>query len=184
MRWGTALQARGVTTLSDVRKRPQDNQSPPGEPQWLTEEEKRTWQALAGMMLKLPSVLDSQLQRESHLSMFEYFVLSALSTSRERTMRMSDLAAIVNGSLTRLSNVVKRLEQRGCIRREPDPDNGRYTIAVLTDQGWSTLVAAAPGHVAAVRRFVFSDLTQEQSALLGEVSRRIVDKIDPDSRWP
>ena len=124
------------------------------EPRWLSRDEQACWLSLSGLMLRLPSALEAQLQRDSGLSMFEYFVLSALSTSRERTMRMSDLAAIVNGSLTRLSNVVKRLEQRGCIRREPDPDNGRYTIAVLTDQGWSTLVAAAPGHVAAVRRVV------------------------------
>jgi DNA-binding MarR family transcriptional regulator len=168
-----------------MSRRPQNHdRAPSGETRWLTEEEQRTWQALAGMVLKLPSVLDSQLQGESNLSMFEYFVLSALSTAEGRTLRMSDLAAIVNGSLSRLSNVVKRLEQRGCIRREPDPDNGRYTVAVLTDSGWSILVAAAPGHVTAVRRFVFEDLTREEMAVLRDVSRRIVDRIDPASRWP
>jgi DNA-binding MarR family transcriptional regulator len=167
-----------------MRSQPQDQGAPSEEPRWLTREEKQAWQALAGMMLKLPGVLDAQLQRESQLSMFEYFVLSALSAADERTMRMSELAAVANGSLSRLSNVVKRLEQRDCVRREPDPDDGRYTVAVLTDHGWSTLVAAAPGHVAAVRRFVFDDLTPEQMTVLREVSGRIVAKIDPDSRWP
>ncbi|GGL20784.1 MarR family transcriptional regulator [Sphaerisporangium melleum] len=154
------------------------------EPRWLSPAEQRAWIALGGMMLKLPAVLDAQLQRDSGLTMFEYFVLSALSMAESRTMRMSELATIVNGSLSRLSNVVKRLEQRDWVRREPCPDNGRYTNAVLTDAGWAQVVAAAPGHVRAVRHFIFDVLTADQVAEIPEIGRRVVERIDPDSNWP
>src|SRR5262249_46645979 len=89
-----------------------------GEPRWLTKNEQEAWAALAGMMTKLPAALDTQLQRDAKLTLFEYFVLSALSMAERRTLTMSQLAAIVNGSLSRLSNVIKQLERRGWVRRE------------------------------------------------------------------
>src|SRR3954454_17327288 len=114
------------------------------EPRWLTRAEEQSWIATSGMMMLLPAALDGQLQRDSGLSLFEYFVLSRLSKAPGRTLRMSALAGFANGSLSRLSNVVKRLEQRGWMHRSPDPDDGRYTVASLTDGGLSTVVAAAP----------------------------------------
>src|SRR4051794_7924114 len=98
---------------------------------WLTPREQDAWIALSGVMIKLPSALDTQLQRNSGLTMFEYFVLSALSMAKDRTMQMGELAAFVSGSQSRLSNVVKRLEQRNAVRREPCPTNARYTHAIL-----------------------------------------------------
>ncbi|MGW4906364.1 MarR family winged helix-turn-helix transcriptional regulator [Streptomyces sp. NPDC004270] len=65
---------------------------------------------------------------------------------------MSELALFANGSLSRLSHVAKRLENRGRLRREPDPDNGRFTVATLTEAGWAKVADSAPAHVATVRR--------------------------------
>jgi DNA-binding MarR family transcriptional regulator len=154
------------------------------DPKWLTKREQETWAALAGMMVKLPATLDAQLQRDAHLTMFEYFVLAGLSMAENRTMRMSDLAAVVNGSQSRLSNVVNRLEERGWVRREPCSENRRFINAILTESGWDVVAAAAPGHVAAVRRFVFDALTDEQVAALREIGRQVVDRVDPGSTWP
>jgi DNA-binding MarR family transcriptional regulator len=153
-----------------------------GEPRWLSPYEQRVWASIAGLLVKLPGVLDAQLQRDSGLTMFEYLVLSSLSTARNRTMRMSDLASFVNGSLSRLSNVIKRLEQRGWVRRERAPDNGRYTNAVLTEEGWALVVSAAPGHVRAVRHFVLDPLSEDHIEAAGEIGRRIVERADPDVR--
>jgi DNA-binding MarR family transcriptional regulator len=154
------------------------------EPPWLSTTEQELWVALAGVLIKLPGVLDAQLQRDSGLNLFEYFVLSSLSQAEDRTMRMSSLASLVNGSLSRLSNVVKRLEQRGWVRREPAPDNGRHTNAVLTDTGWQLVQAAAPGHVRAVRHFVLDALTPAQSCAVADVSRTIMERIAPGVPWP
>jgi DNA-binding MarR family transcriptional regulator len=90
------------------------------------------------------------------------------------------LATQTEGSLPRLSQVVARLEQRGWVRRTPDPADGRYTLAILTDEGWTKAAEAAPGHVEEVRRLVFDPLTKTQSRQLREIGRRIMHAIDPD----
>jgi DNA-binding MarR family transcriptional regulator len=156
----------------------------PNEPQWLTQTEQAAWVALTGVMLRLPGVLDAQLQRDSGLTMFEYFVLSRLSMSEGRTLQMCELASIVMGSQSRLSNVVKRLEQRGLVRREPDPGNGRYINAILTDDGWKVVQEAAPGHVAAVRHYIFDALDPGQAEAVREIGERIARRTGPHSTLP
>lgn len=147
------------------------------ETQWLTEPETNAWLAVATIALQLPRVLDAQLQRDAGIGFFEYSVLSWLSMVDGRTMRMSELAELSRGSLSRLSNVVKRLERREYVRREPDPTNGRYTNAILTDTGWACVVQAAPGHVKAVRQFIFDPLSVAQVTALSEVGGLIADRI-------
>ena len=150
------------------------------EPKWLTVQETDAWLGVATIAMQLPAVLDAKLQRDSGLGFFEYTVLSWLSMAEHRTIRMSDLAELSRGSLSRLSNVVKRLEQRELVRRAPDPTNGRYTNAVLTDAGWECVVRAAPGHVNAVRRFIFDPLSTKQVEALREISGLIADRIRSD----
>ncbi|GII56155.1 MarR family transcriptional regulator [Planotetraspora thailandica] len=153
-------------------------------PRWLTEEEQEAWMALVSVLVRLPAALDRQLQRDAGISHFEYQVLAMLSTSPERTMRMSDLAETADGSLSRLSHVVSRLEKRGWIRRSPDPADGRYTLATLTEGGWDKVVASAPGHVEAVRDFVIDPLTKPQVRQLRDIGRRILNTVDPDGSCP
>ena len=152
----------------------------PQEPRWLDAEEGQAWLALASTLIRLPSALDEQLRRDAGISHFEYQVLANLSQVPDRTLRMSMLATRTEGSLPRLSQVVARLEQRGWVRRTPDPADGRYTLAILTDEGWTKVAEAAPGHVEEVRRLVFDPLTRPQSRQLREIGRRILHAIDPD----
>src|SRR5688500_20094931 len=130
--------------------------------EWLTEKQLDTWVKLIAVVELLPGVLDSQLRRDSGLTHFEYFVLAMLSEAPERTLRMTALAQRTNATLPRLSHVVRRLEERGLIERFPCPEDGRATNARLTDQGWTAIQAAAPGHVENVRRHVIDALTPAQ----------------------
>ncbi|TXL62774.1 MarR family winged helix-turn-helix transcriptional regulator [Aeromicrobium terrae] len=142
--------------------------------QWLTEDEQRAWVALAHVLVELPTTLDAQLQRDAGLNLYEYFVLSRLSmTEPEPTCRMSELAEMAGGSLSRLSNVVKRLEERGWLRREPDPTNARYTNVTLTESGMDKVVEAAPGHVTAVRDLVIDPLSAAQITALAEIGEQV-----------
>ena len=152
------------------------------EPRWLDGDEEQTWLALIGMVVRLPAALDAQLQRDAEISHFEYQVMAGLSMSPAHTLRMSELASFAEGSLSRLSQVVGRLEKRGWVRRTPDPADGRFTLAVLTDDGWAKVVATAPGHVEAVRNLVFDPLTKAQQRQLREIGRRITRAVDPDDR--
>jgi DNA-binding MarR family transcriptional regulator len=126
------------------------------------------------MLLTLLSSLDAQLQRDSKVSLFGYLVMAGLSESPDRTLPMSDLAVLTNGSLSRLSHAVSALERRGWVRRSPSPHNGRITHAVLTDAGYEHVLAAAPGHVEMVRRQVLDVLDRPELEALGEISRRIL----------
>jgi len=147
-------------------------------PRWLSPAEQEAWLPLAGLMLRLPAALDAQIQRDAGLSHFEYMVLSALSGAPQHTLRMSDLAGLANGSLSRLSHVVSRLERRGWVHRRPCPGDGRYTNAILTGAGMAVLVAAAPGHVARVRALVIDALSPAQLRQLRDIGRAILDRVD------
>jgi DNA-binding MarR family transcriptional regulator len=150
----------------------------PDEPRWLDTDERQTWLSLLSVLIRLPGVLDAELQRDAGLSHFEYQVMAGLSERPGRTMRISELAVLTEGSLPRMSQVISRLEKRGCVRREPDPTDGRYTLAILTDEGMAQVTEAAPGHVEEVRRLVFDPLTRNQARQLGEITRRIMRAID------
>jgi DNA-binding MarR family transcriptional regulator len=152
---------------------------------WLNADERAVWLGLARLTTKLPTALDSQLERDADLNYFEYIVMAMLSEQDDRTLRMSQLAALTNASLSRLSHVAKRLESRGYIQREPDPDDGRYTKAVLTEVGVAKVEESAPGHVTAVRALVIDALTPTQLSQLNEAVQAIVARVDPgNSSWP
>ncbi len=154
------------------------------EPRWLSAEEQQTWLALIGVTTWLPDAIDAQLQRDAGISHFEYQVMAMLSMAPQRTRRMSEVAALANGSLTRLSRTVDRLEKRGWVTRRPDPDDGRATLAVLTDTGWEKVVATAPGHVAEVRRLVLDPLSRTQVRQLHEIATRIRQGVQPEGSFP
>src|SRR5215208_967714 len=108
--------------------------------EWLSEEEQVAWVRLAAVLELLPGVLDTQLRRDADLSHFEYFVLAMLSEAPARTLRMTALATRTNATLPRLSHVVRRLEDRGLVRRFPCAEDGRATNAQLTEAGWDKIV--------------------------------------------
>lgn len=148
------------------------------EPHWLDDHELRVWRAFMLMIAKLPSALEAQTQRDSGLSFVEYYVLAGLSDAPQWTMRMSELAVFTYAELSRLSHVMTRLERRGLVRRQPDPTDGRYTNAILTDRGYALLVQAAPCHVASARELVVDALDADQLQQLGAISAKIVASID------
>ncbi|MEZ0113285.1 DNA-binding MarR family transcriptional regulator [Catenulispora sp. EB89] len=86
-----------------------------------------------------------------------------LSMADEATMRLGDLAREFGSTLPRLSKVMDRFEARDRVVRPPDPANGRYTLATLTDAGRQKTAASAPEHVARVKRLVFDPLSAAQA---------------------
>lgn len=149
------------------------------ETRWLTDEQQRAWRRFAAVVMQLPGTLDTQLQQDAGLTHFGYWVLAMLSEAEGRALRMSELAALSNGSQSRLSHLVSRLEERGWVRRERTPEDGRGYLAVLTDEGYRKVVQTAPGHVERVRSVVFDALTPEQVAQLDEISAAILARLNP-----
>lgn len=143
------------------------------EPNWLDDEEMDAWIQVAILLSRLPHALDAQLLRDAQLTHFEYEVLASLSEAPDRTLRMSALAELANGSLSRLSHVVTRLEKRDWVQRRPCPDDGRFTNASLTQAGWEKVVATAPGYAANVRNLVVDRLSRAQIRQLAAIGKRI-----------
>ena len=142
--------------------------------EWLSEEQQAAWRPFVALLLRLPAALDTQLQKDAGITQFDYLVLSGLSKAPGRTLRMSELAATANSSLSRLSHVVSRLEAKGWVRREACPGDGRFINAVLTDEGWEKVKETAPGHVAAVRELLVGTLSEDELVRLGAISAKVL----------
>jgi len=145
---------------------------------WLTEEEEATWRAFSYMMIKLPWALERQLLRDAELSLIEYYTLARLSEDPEHTLRMSVLAELTDSSLSRLSHLIKRLEARGLVRREPDPNDGRLTNAIMSKAGYAKLVASAPAHVETVRALPIDALSPAELRALREAALRVGERLE------
>ena len=146
---------------------------------WLDRDELAAWVRLVAVVELLPGVLDAQLRRDAGLSHFEYFVLAMLSEAPRQTLRMTALAAQTNASLSRLSHVVARLEQRDLLTRFPCPEDARATNVRLTGAGRATVRSAAPGHVATVREHVLDALTPQQVRQLRGITDAVLSGLDP-----
>jgi|SRR4051794_1391288 len=150
-------------------------------PRWLNAEERDAWLGLLGVSLLLPALLDSQLQRDAGLSTFEYLVLAMLSEAPDRALQLKTLARLSNGSLSRLSHTVTRLEKRGWVHRSASPADARANVATLTEEGYAKVVDTAPGHVETVRSLVFDPLTARHVGQLNEITRAILTRLE--SSW-
>lgn len=147
------------------------------ETRWLGEQEQLAWRAYLNGSRLLSAQLDRELQQASGIPHAYYEILVRLSEAPGRTLRMSELASASVSSRSRLSHAVARLEETGWIRRESCPTDRRGALAVLTDEGFSQLAAAAPGHVEGVRRHLFDRLTPEQVEQLQEIFEAVADGL-------
>src|SRR3954466_9547536 len=159
--------------------RPSGEQLPPSEPRWLDPEEQRAWRACRYSASLLQDRLDRVLTHETGISHAYYEILVALSEAPGRMMRMSELADRCLSSRSRLSHAVPRLEERGWVRRQVCPDDGRGQLAVLTDEGFAALEAAAPVHVEGVRTHLFDQFSPAQIAAMRDLGETLLRHLGP-----
>ena len=154
------------------------SQSPAG-PRWLDVDEQKAWRAWLYSAQLLMDRLDRELTRETGISHAYYEILVALSETPGRKLRMSELADRCLSSRSRLSHAVSRLEERGWVGRELCPDDGRGQLAVLTDNGFAALEAAAPIHVESVRTHLFDQLTPAQVEAMRDIGETLLRHLEP-----
>lgn len=143
------------------------------EPRWLDDAEMRAWLAYRRMHLLLNAEINRDLARQAGLSEPDYDVLSNLTASGDRR-RLSELAAHMQWSKSRLSHHIDRMEQRGLVRREDCASDARGAFACLTRQGLRAIQAAAPDHVESIRRHLIDLLSDEQLAALAGISETVI----------
>ena len=146
---------------------------------WLDTDERRVWLGWIMSTRLLWEEMERDLQRDSGLSFGHYEILVMLSETPGRSRRMSDLADATQSSRSRLSHAVARLEELGWVRREACAEDRRGSLAVLTDEGFAALEAAAPMHVESVRRHLFDQLSAEQLLALRDVQMTLLEHLLP-----
>jgi DNA-binding MarR family transcriptional regulator len=119
-----------------------------------TAEEEACYRALMRATARISRAFDADLMRTHGMSLTDYGTLAFLSEAPGRQIRMSDLAALSDFSLSGMTRVVDRLAAQRLVRRERSADDGRSWNAVLTDEGLQRLRDAWPAHLASARRHV------------------------------
>ena len=132
------------------------------EPRWLSEHEHRAWRSFLACNSGLMAVLERQLQRDSGLSTADYTVLVQLSEAPEQRCRHFELGEAIGWEKSRLSHHLSRMVQRGLVERAACPEDNRGGYVVLTAGGAAAITAAAPRHVANVRRYFIDRLSADQ----------------------
>lgn len=146
---------------------------------WLSPDERRIWLGWVFTSRLLWEEIERDLQQESGFAYGYYEILVMLSETPGRSRRMSELADATQSSRSRLSHAVTRLEELGWVRREACPSDRRGQLAVLTDDGFAALEAAAPKHVESVRRHLFDLLSPEQLTQLQEIEDVLLEHVLP-----
>lgn len=141
--------------------------------QWLDADQQRTWRNWLLGVARIDAYLDADLRRHG-LDLAEYEILVCLSEAEGRQLRMSELAELVHQSRSRLTHAIARMEKSRWVERTSAPDDRRGVIAHLTDEGYDLLDAAAPSHVAAVRRILVDATSPEDFAALGRVMENVL----------
>jgi DNA-binding MarR family transcriptional regulator len=149
----------------------------PAVTRWLTPDEQRAWRGYRSMRALLDLQLARDLMRESGLSEADYDVLSTLGEADGRRMRLTELAAHMLWSKSRLSHHIGRMEQRGLVTREPCNDDGRGSMVALTEPGRAAIEAAAPRHVESVRRHFMDLMAPAELTALSALTHRVVGRL-------
>ena len=144
----------------------------------LSAVERNALLGLLAVLELLPAVLDCEVRRAADLTHFDYRVLATLAEAPDHRLRMTDLAAGTNASLTRLSHAVRRLEDRGLVERSRSREDGRVTNARLTSAGLDVVADVAPRHVGTVRRHVLDALTPSQVRQLGDIANALGRRLE------
>ncbi|MCW4352633.1 MarR family transcriptional regulator [Hoyosella sp. YIM 151337] len=140
---------------------------------WLNDEEQQAWRAFIDGSQRLLAVLNSDLSDATGLTIADYRILVLLSEAPRKALRMSELAAGILASRSKLTHQVRRMEAQGLVVRESCEEDGRGVIAKITPRGLDELRAAAPGHVESVRAHFVDLLDSSQLKLIAEVFEKI-----------
>lgn len=124
----------------------------------LTRDEDAVIRALLPAVTAMLKAFDADLLRAERMTHSEFLVLMFLAEAPERTLRLSELAALTQKSLSAVSRAVGRLEDDALVRRVQAAEDGRGFNAVLTDAGLAALEYARATHVASIRRHLIDHL--------------------------
>jgi DNA-binding MarR family transcriptional regulator len=150
------------------------------ETEWLNDAEQETWRRYRWMHRELTRRLNRQLIQEAGVSEPEYTILASLSEAPNQKLRVYELRNRLDWEKTRLTHQLTRMTERGLVKRLPSPGEPRGANIALTRAGRELIEAAAPAHVAQVRRLFFDALTPAQLKALDSIADNILTRLDDE----
>ena len=147
---------------------------------WLDEREHRAWRALQLMQMRLTARLAADLAATSDLSYPDYLVLVALTGSPGGRMRLFELARVLGWEKSRVSHQIGRMADRGLVGKERCDVDRRGAFVVATPAGRKAIEAAAPHHVATVRRLFIDALTPDQLESVAGAAEAVLEVLDSE----
>lgn len=135
------------------------------------------WHAFLAMRHGLDAAMERQFA-EAGLSSADYALVVPLSQAPGGVLRARELGRAVGWDRSRLSHQLRRMEERGFIRRFECPTDARGTMVTLTEAGRQAVEGAAPGHVETVRRYFIDLLSPAETETLTTVFDRVRDATD------
>ncbi|MDG4798645.1 MarR family transcriptional regulator [Micromonospora sp. WMMD1082] len=131
------------------------------------------WRAYIEASQRLFTRLEDDLRACSGLSFADYHVLVLLSEAPGQRLRMGELADRLVFSPSRLTYQISSMQRRGLATRQPCPQDGRGSEAVLTAAGLLALREAAPHHLHSVRTHLMDGLDDAEVAALNRIFARL-----------
>ena len=147
------------------------------QPRWLNQREARAWRQFIVMQGQVRGRVGGRLQRETGLSEADYEVLVNLSEAADGRLRPTELGGATQWEKSRISHHVKRMEERGLVKRMACPTDRRGAFVVLTAAGRRAIERAAPLHVEHVREMFIDALTPAQLDALAEISEAVLARL-------
>lgn len=139
---------------------------------WLDADEMDAWISFIETQSDLMSALEADLA-PTGLTLGDYQVFVYLSAAEDQSMRMCDLADMLQLSPSGLTRRLDGLVRAGWVERRSSETDRRVMLAVLTEAGRHRLDEAAPVHVESVRRRIFDRLDRSDLEAMAAIFRKI-----------
>ncbi len=134
------------------------------------------WAALLRCQAALVPRLSEHVQAEAGIPLSWYDVLLELASAPDERLRIQQLGERVVLSRSRVSRIVDEMERAGLVRREADPQDGRASLAVSTDEGTAAFRRARPVYLDAIEQLFARHLTAtEQEVMTAALTRVVTD---------
>jgi DNA-binding MarR family transcriptional regulator len=133
-----------------------------------------TWSVFLRTHAALVRTIEREVEEATGLPLSWYDVLLELNAAEKGRLRMQELAARVVLSRTRVSRLVDDIESAGMVDRQPDPDDGRATLAAITDLGRKELLRAAPVYLGRIQDHFAAHLTHQQLRAIRDGLERVL----------
>lgn len=147
---------------------------------WLDEQEEHLWRTWLRVNALITSALHRELQQHSALSLPDFEVLVNLTDAEDDQLRVNELGRRLQWEKSRLSHHLRRMVNRGLVERTECADDARGAFIAVTPAGRAAIEKAAPGHVRAVRHFIFDHMEPGQQERITDFLTATLAKLEED----